>query len=976
MTISIVTFRFQYTCECPNLSAACVCWGMEDISAETSSFPNIVDLVQKDGLHDFEADTTITAEQEKKVFFMFSSTFQDGSTCNSDPQNYTITHSKPDPILISDAYRGGTNKTMTLRFKINYHTFYGQNLCIVGSLPELGCWDLRKGLKLTHSGSHSKSIANGLFSDSGYNWQMDLVLPQVPVTFSYKYAVVNDGTDPFLEPGGPRVLAFDSEMNSTFFEFDDVWRWNEFAQSLFAKRLFDETLFIRKQVGIPKIFSNTSQGNVCCVFCAHCAAVGRARSLFVVGSIPALGQWNPAKGTELKPTADLQWSTCVIIPKEHFPFEFKFVAVGGASSVVWETHENRNATISNWQPSDCGSVVTIDSWHLSFANLSFHGAGVFVDLNQCSIFNETGQPVGFDFSVVAKIADWSAKVGLAAIHFIGLLDTTAMFQANHSELPVSGFALNPIFVDLSTLLVKTELTSYDSDMLSVKLAALRSVWSQNRQRFEVRVQNFRKDNKFWLEDYEKLCYGRGAKLEDPVDPEFALFVDFVQYICFQQLAMNIAYARDQNIAVGIDITFALSEQSVEAFAQPDLFLKDYYLGTPPTPTNPIGKILPAYPYNFQNATEWFRKRVAHFGNIFPIVRLESTIQFFRQWIVPRETSIRAVFGHFEPSVNISYAELETSGIWELERYTQPYIKPTHLIQLFGPDAQLVQNVFFEYRSDGSIQFRQQFSNEKALMESKLNPHDAALREKYKYQLLRLIGEVLLIKAGDNEYRPRPQLALAATENGNEKSYSFTDLPMYHQNTFVRLDEEFWASKQKCIWSFNGRSILQKLTNTTDAIILSDAAGSDGEVCDEVLQAVGVLPLRVQMEGRTPNAEFDDIRSYPYLSVASPQRDLSIPMRYMWENGQIASRRLWEEEFWESGQPPEQYTDEVAKNIMKQHCWSGSMWVMFPIDSLYGASNHIKQIEGSRFGILDLDEFFIDKAASEQIASILELTKRK
>jgi hypothetical protein len=44
---------------------------------------------------------------------------------------------------------------------------------------------------------------------------------------------------------------------------------------------------------------------------------------------------------------------------------------------------------------------------------------------------------------------------------------------------------------------------------------------------------------------------------------------------------------------------------------------DYSLGIPPSASNPIGVVLDAHPYNFDNVATWFATRLDLFWQIFP-----------------------------------------------------------------------------------------------------------------------------------------------------------------------------------------------------------------------------------------------------------------------------------------------------------------------------------------------------------------------
>jgi hypothetical protein len=69
-----------------------------------------------------------------------------------------------------------------------------------------------------------------------------------------------------------------------------------------------------------------------------------------------------------------------------------------------------------------------------------------------------------------------------------------------------------------------------------------------------------------------------------------------------------------------------------------------------------------------------------------------------------------------------------------------------------------------------------------------------------------------------------------------------------------------------------------------------------------------------------------------------------------------------------------YTDKVAAAMLKLHCWSGSMWVMFPIDALIGAGSHIIEVDGR--SLVDIDGFSADDETQRAIAPILTQAKRR
>jgi len=76
------------------------------------------------------------------------------------------------------------SSTLSLRFGLQYHTYWGQNLLLVGSSPTLGNWNV--------SGGHIMRWLPGNY------WELDVEFPELSV-FEYKYVVVLLDGDRFVD---------------------------------------------------------------------------------------------------------------------------------------------------------------------------------------------------------------------------------------------------------------------------------------------------------------------------------------------------------------------------------------------------------------------------------------------------------------------------------------------------------------------------------------------------------------------------------------------------------------------------------------------------------------------------------------------------------------------------------------------------------------------------------------------------------
>ncbi len=67
------------------------------------------------------------------------------------------------------------------------------------------------------------------------------------------------------------------------------------------------------------------------------------QNVFLVGSIPALGSWDPARAVPLSAANYPSWSVTVSLPANTH-VEYKFIKKDPDGTVTWETGPNRSYT--------------------------------------------------------------------------------------------------------------------------------------------------------------------------------------------------------------------------------------------------------------------------------------------------------------------------------------------------------------------------------------------------------------------------------------------------------------------------------------------------------------------------------------------------------------------------------------------------------------------------------------------------------
>ncbi|WP_440711498.1 glycoside hydrolase family 15 protein [Herbiconiux sp. YIM B11900] len=110
-----------------------------------------------------------------------------------------------------------------------------------------------------------------------------------------------------------------------------------------------------RNVETPALVSARYAGAIDTTFTERASTVW-GENVFVVGSIPALGNWDPAKAIRLSSAGYPDWSVRVSLPAGT-AIEYKFIKVDGAGKVVWESGSNRQNTLPT-----SGDITYTSSW--------------------------------------------------------------------------------------------------------------------------------------------------------------------------------------------------------------------------------------------------------------------------------------------------------------------------------------------------------------------------------------------------------------------------------------------------------------------------------------------------------------------------------------------------------------------------------------------------------------------------------------
>ncbi|MET9060592.1 carbohydrate-binding module family 20 domain-containing protein [Streptomyces antibioticus] len=180
--------------------------------------------------------------------------------------------------------------TVTATFQAYAPTSSGTSVHVVGSIAALGGWDTSKAVPL---------------SSSGYPlWSGTASVP-VGTAFEYKFIKKDSAGNVTWESGANRTATSGTSALTL------LGSWN-------VANATDVT------------FNAT-------------ATTDWGTNVYVIGSIPSLGSWNPADAIPLSSAAYPVWSRTVIVPK-NTSFEYKYVKKNASGTVTWESGTNRTYT--------------------------------------------------------------------------------------------------------------------------------------------------------------------------------------------------------------------------------------------------------------------------------------------------------------------------------------------------------------------------------------------------------------------------------------------------------------------------------------------------------------------------------------------------------------------------------------------------------------------------------------------------------
>ncbi len=836
---------------------------------------------------------------------------------------------------------------MKLSFHINYKTVWGETLHAV--------------LYRAHATINENKINIPLTTQDGENWSGHILLEfNQPLAMAYHYEVRHEGKTVRSEwQLTPRMLPVNPKKNTYILQ--DTWRdlpceswmYTSAMTNVFCKRT-------RKPGNLPVLFDRTV------VLRVQSPQLAAGQTLHLCGATQELGNWNATWARTLTETEPNTWVVSLDASLLPAKTEYKFVVKDKEGNLFWEDGANR--TFSLPQIAD-NTVYVLDGLKPHFKTLApFRAGGVVIPV--FSLRRQDGWGVG-DFGDLKTLVDWAVKTGQKVIQLLPVNDTTLThtWKDSYPYNTLSVYALHPMYVNADALpqldkKVHKKLEKQRAEInaqtqvdyeraLQLKLTALQDAFQAEGKNVlsSNGFKQFFMANVHWLPAYAMFCtlrdkYQTACFKDWPEHTRFTCeelvkfcapasehyvqvcFWYYVQYTLHTQLLEAAQYARTNGVILKGDIPIGISPHSVDAWMEPALFHLNAQAGAPPDDFSATGQNWGFPTYNWEemakNGYAWWQRRLIHLAAYFDAYRLDHILGFFRIWEIPTH-SVQGLLGQFSPALPLSAEEMATFGLSFKPEFLSPLITEEYLTEKLGDLADKAKEQFLLRQENGTYCLRPEYDTQRKVetyFAGKNADEDIRLLE----GLYALISNVLFVTdhQDTSKYHPR----IAALTDGYFKTLSEAD-----QKAFTALYNHFFFERHNEFWKEKALEKLPRLTQATRMLACAEDLGMVPACVKPVMEKLQLLSLEIQRMPKQWGAVFDDIKKYPYLSVATPStHDMSV-LRAWWQENKDITQKFYHRVLGKKGEAPAEATPEICTQIIRLHYQSPSMLALIGLQDL-------------------------------------------
>ena len=894
---------------------------------------------------------------------------------------------------------------MKIRLHINFHTVWGQSVCIMGSLPELGAWDIASAKTMQHTGDG--------------NWLLELDLPDKPVNFEYRYFLSSNNRFIFEEwQRNHKQNITDVRQNYILI---DYWQ-NHPQNTVFYSSAFYKSWFAHPCDKFERIVKSKKKLRIKVL----ASAIERNQSIAITGNQTELGNWNPDKTLIMACDHFPEWSVELDASALSYPIEYKFCIIENEtkSLVEWEKDENRILDISPIEENETGIVSGLQFRKNS---IEWRCAGTVIPV--FSLRSKTSFGIG-DFGDLKKCIEWLKLTSQKILQILPVNDTTQThsWMDSYPYNAISIYALHPIYLNLNAMgelkapdrklfyedkqAALNALEEVDYEQVDIyKWMFFREIFAQEGNKIlqSAEFLSFFDKNKEWLTPYAayshlrdkyRTCnflfwqeYSRYSReviknfcLPDKIHyPEIALYY-YLQFHLHKQLSEVREYAYSKGVVLKGDIPIGISKTSIEAWTEPEFFNQQYQTGAPPDDFSITGQNWGFPTYNWEQMEidhyDWWKKRFRKMADYFDAFRIDHILGFFRIWEIP-ENSVQGLLGWFNPALPFSEEEIKNAGFnFQLERFTNAHINEQFLPELFGEYTQEVTHVYLDRTSSRHFALKETFNTQLKIQAHFSGKNDCKSRI-IQEGLYAICNEVLFIKdkQRSNHFHPR----ISASH-----SYIYRELETSDRYAFDYLYWHYFYQRHNEYWKEQGYKKLVPLISCTDMLVCGEDLGMIPQCVPEVMHKLQILSLEIERMPKELNREFTNMYHLPYLSVCTTSTHDMSPIRMEWKENREKTQRYYNEVLRREGNAPEDCLPNICEQIILNHLQTRSLLVVIPLQDWLSIDGEIRRenADNERINIpanprhywkyrmhLHLENLLNEENLNEKIIRLIKQTQR-
>jgi len=837
---------------------------------------------------------------------------------------------------------------MIIKLQIGYKTRYGQEMVV-----------------LLHGKSRKKNPETRqiVMDYDNETWVTEIDTEELSLkgAIQYRY-VLRDSSAPELFDHSPVREIHPKKLKKERIVVFDEWHELNFHTSVFNSEPFTDVFHKRRTRKPAKKEKKISH-----LFKVEAPYLQEERKICIIGSSPALGEWDEKKVIEMD-FEDGIWTTAINLYKEKFPIAYKYVVVNKTTGYITQYEQGGNRIIDKSPAKD---ELHLHRAFPFFDQSVWRGAGINLPVSALRTANCWG--VG-DFSSLIPLIDWAHKNGIRMIQLLPVNDTIAThtIRDSYPYASISAYALHPQYLNLDKVArevdyeiddeIYEEIAQLNASptlqhiaVAKLKLRVLKLLYQKHKEEFKEDLEFFEffNINREWLVPYAAFCYLRDVngsancadwgkyeiyneeEIQELADPgtshydEIAIYY-FIQYHLHLQLLDAVNYAKLKGVIFKGDLPIGVGRQSVETWVNPGLFHMDMQAGAPPDAFAVKGQNWEFPTYNWDEMAKdnyaWWRNRMQHMSTYFDAIRIDHILGFFRIWSVP-EKAVEGILGVFVPALPYSEQELRQNGLSVSAEYlSQPFITDYLIDQVFGEDAGWAREHVFE---NGKL--KKEFSSQRSTAQY-FEKHP---QKKYLSQaIFDVISDVILIKDAEVEAFFHFRINMHTTR-------LFQSLNGDQQEVLKRLYHQYFFSRQDELWKSAGGKKLNALQDNTRMLLCAEDLGMVPGFVENVLQQREILSLGVQRMPKKITERFSLPVQAPYLSVITPSTHDTSTLRQWWEEDKDAIQYFYNHVLGQYGMAPYYCEPWVAVEIIKQHLHSPAMWAVFLMQDILAMDEKLR-----------------------------------